>query len=72
MKDLKNLKGAKNLTKTAQKGIRGGIGIDDPDCKCFCYVNNVQVLSSCRYLCADGTIPGVISGDSSCWTPNYY
>lgn len=72
MKDLKKIKGAKNLTKTAQKVIRGGIGMDDPDCQCFCYINNNQVSSSCFYLCADGTIPGVISGDSSCWPPNGY
>ncbi|TDQ23960.1 hypothetical protein [Tenacibaculum caenipelagi] len=62
----------KVLYKTDQKEIYGKGPIEGPDCKCFCYSNGVKVSNSCRQYCPDGTIPGVESGDPSCWTGAEY
>ncbi|MGG8497136.1 hypothetical protein ACQY1Q_12015 [Tenacibaculum sp. TC6] len=57
----------KTLNRKEQKTINGSGPIDNPNCKCFCYNNGVKVSNSCRLYCPDGTIPGVESGDPSCW-----
>jgi len=58
----------KALNKAEQKQINGGGPVEGPNCKCFCYSNGVKTSNSCHSLCLDGTIPGVDSGDPTCWT----
>ena len=56
------------LNKAVQKEINGGGPVEGPNCRCFCYVGGEERSNSCHALCPDGSIPGVESGDSSCWT----
>ncbi len=72
MKDLKNLKGAKELGKAVQKSITGGIR-HDGNCSCFCYRNGGNYQSSCFTTCPDGSIPGQDEGNSEdCFPVGWY
>ncbi|MCP4176152.1 MAG: hypothetical protein GY756_00120 [bacterium] len=64
---MKNLKNYKKLNRTAQKKISGGQPVPQPNnCKCFCWGNNGAYPHSCFSFCPDGSIPGLIEGDSTC------
>jgi len=57
----------KTLNKAQQKEINGKKAIILDDCNCFCYINGVEKTNVCYELCPNGSIPGVLSGDSTCW-----
>ncbi|KIA97922.1 hypothetical protein [Flavobacterium sp. KMS] len=65
LKNILNIEGAQNLSKSEQKMLVGGGKIPSGNCKCFCYNGGpVKISSSCFSYCADGTIPGLEEGST--------
>ncbi|MCT4639674.1 MAG: hypothetical protein N4A72_18390 [Bacteroidales bacterium] len=70
MKDLKNLRNAKVLSKKEQQSVTGGKQMPPANCRCFCYTNGNRHDASCFERCDDGSIPGAYPGNTDDCYPN--